>query len=89
MPKRSRREWPEYDPSEVRFTHGPGDKGHADPFYLFKQIARDDGEPYKSAEPKAERALLGLIGTNAAAVVMVGLLVAVVVIVLVLLVARA
>jgi hypothetical protein len=88
MTKRSRREWPEYDPSEVRFTHGPGDKGHADPFYLFKQIARDDGKPYKSPEPKAERDLLALLGTNAAVVVMSCVLVVVVVTLLVLLVVR-
>jgi hypothetical protein len=72
----------------VSNVHRPGDKGTSDPFYQFKKAARDDGKPYKSPEPKAERQLLGLLGTNAAMVVMGGLLVVVVVVLLVLLVVK-
>jgi hypothetical protein len=75
-------------PPYVSNVHRPGDKGTADPFYQFKKAARDDGKPYKSPEPKAERQLLSLLGTNAAVVVMGGLLVAVVVVLLVLLVVK-
>ena len=56
-------------PPYVSNVHRPGDKGTADPFYQFKKAARDNGKPYKSPEPKAERQLLGLLGTNAAMVV--------------------
>jgi hypothetical protein len=93
MTKRPRREWPPpttefVPPPYVSNVHRPGDKGTADPFYQFKKAARDDGKPYTSPEPKAERQLLGLLGTNAAMVVMGGLLVVVVVALLVLLVVK-
>lgn len=39
------------EPPSVANIHGPGDKGTADPFRAFKLLARDDGRPYKSAEP--------------------------------------
>jgi len=83
MTKSSRREGPPptgefVPPPYVSNVHRPGDKGTSDPFYQFKKAARDDGKPYKSPEPKAERQLLGLLGTNAAMVVMCGLLVVVV-----------
>jgi len=91
MAKRPRREWPPPNsefvpPPYVSNVHKPGDKGTADPFHQFKKSARDDGKPYKSPEPKAERQLLGLLGTNAAVVVMGGLLVVVVATLLALLV---
>jgi hypothetical protein len=92
MTRRSRREWPPptfVEPPYVSNVHRPGDKGTADPFYAFKRRARDDGRPYKSPEPKAERALLALLGTNAALVVMSCLALAVVATLLVLLVLRA
>jgi hypothetical protein len=57
-----------------------------DPFYAYEKIARDDGKPYKPPEPKAEQQLLSLLGTNAAMVVMCGVLVVVVVALLALLV---
>jgi hypothetical protein len=66
---------PPYVPNVVR----PGDKVTPGPVYRFKQLARDDGKPYKSPEPKAERQLLSLLGTNAVTVVMGGLLVVVIV----------
>jgi hypothetical protein len=93
MTKRQRRESPPpttefVPPPYVSNVHRPGDKGTADPFYQFKKAARDDGKPYKSPEPKAERQLLGLLGTNAAMVVMGGLLVVVVAALLVLLVVK-
>ncbi|HXB50824.1 MAG TPA: hypothetical protein VNW50_23950 [Streptosporangiaceae bacterium] len=65
-----------------------GPRGSWDPFYAFEKIARDDGKPYKSPEPKAERELLALLGSNAALVVMSSVLVAVVVVLLALLVFR-
>ena len=94
MARKSRREWP---PPNTRFVpppyvsnvHRPGDKGTADPFAQFKRLARDDGKPYESPEPKVERRLLASLGTNATVIVMCCLLVAVVVTVLVLLVTRA
>jgi hypothetical protein len=88
MTEKSGREWPPptvVPPPYVSNVHRPGDKGTSDPFYQFKRAARDDGKPYKSPEPKAERALLGLLGTNAVMVVMCGLLVVVVATLLVLL----
>jgi hypothetical protein len=91
MTRRPRRQWPPptfVEPPYVSNVHRPGDKGTSDPFYQFKKAARDDGKPYKSPEPKAERQLLGLLGTNAAMVVMGGLLVVVVVVLLVLLVVK-
>jgi hypothetical protein len=63
-----------------------GPRGSWDPFYAFEKIARDDGKPYQSPEPKAERQLLTLLGSNAVVVVMSGLLVVVVVLLLGLLV---
>jgi hypothetical protein len=89
MTEKPRREWPpptveHVEPPYVSNVHRPGDKGTADPFYQFKKAARNDGKPYKSPEPKAERQLLGLLGTNAATVVICGLLVAVVAILVVL-----
>jgi hypothetical protein len=91
MAKRSRRDWPPpkfVEPPTVYNVHRPGDKGTADPFAQFKRAARDDGKPYESPEPKAERDLLSLLGTNAAVKVMTGLLVLVVVTLLVLLVLK-
>ena len=91
MTKRSRREWPPptfVEPPYVSNVHRPGDRGTADPFYAFKRRARDDGKPYKSPEPKAERDLLALLGTNAVVVVMSCLLAAVVATLVVLLVVR-
>ena len=90
MARKSRREWPPpsnefVPPPYVSNVHRPGDKGTSDPFYQFKRAARNDGKPYKSPEPKAERQLLALLGTNAVMVVMYGLLVAVVATLLVLL----
>src|ERR1700761_6369867 len=69
----------------------PGRRGPGrsyDPFYQFEKAARDDGKPYKSPEPKAERALLALLGSNSAMVVMSCVLVLVVVVLLALLVFR-
>ena len=92
MTKRSRREWPPpnfVEPPYVANVHRPGDRGTSDPFRAFKLLARDDGRPYKSAEPKAERQLLALLGTKAAVTVMVCLLVVVAATVLALMIARA
>jgi hypothetical protein len=93
MTKRPQREWPpptvrHVPPPYVSNVHRPGDKGTADPFYQFKRAARDNGKPYESPEPKAERQLLSLLGTKAAMVVMYGLLVVVAATLLVLLVAK-
>jgi hypothetical protein len=59
-----------------------------DPFYGFERVARDDGKPYQSPEPKAERLLLSFLGTNAAVTAMMCLLVVVVGTLLVLLVLK-
>jgi len=93
MAKRSRQEGPPpsgefVPPPYVSNVHRPGDKGTSDPFYQFKKAARDDGKPYKSPEPRTERQLLSLLGTNVAMVVMCGLLVVVVATLLVLLVLK-
>jgi hypothetical protein len=93
MTKRPRRELPPattefVPPPYVSNVHRPGDKGTADPFYQFKRAARDDGKPYKSPEPKAERQLLGLLGSSTATAVMGGLLVVVIATLLVLLVIK-
>jgi hypothetical protein len=93
MTKKPRQEGPPpsmefVPPPYVSNVHRPGDKGTADPFYQFKKAARDDGKPYKSPEPKAERQLLTLLGTNATVVVMSSVLVLVVVLLLVLLVVK-
>lgn len=94
MTKKSRREWPPptdrfVEPPPVPNVYKPGDRVTPGPLYTFKRLARDDGKPYKSPEPKAERKLLALLATNAALVVMCCLLVAVVITVLVLLATRA
>ena len=93
MSKKSGGQWPPptnrfVEPPYVPNVHKPGDRVTPGPLYRFKQAARDDGKPYKSPEPKAERQLLSLLGTNAVTVVMCGLLVVVVVAVLVLLVVK-
>lgn len=93
MTKRPRREWqsasPRFvEPPPVYNVHKPGDKGTSDPFRQFKLRARDDGKPYQSPEPMAERQLLGFLGTNAVVVAMCCVLVAVVVAVLVLVVTK-
>jgi hypothetical protein len=82
MTKREQRVWPPPTPGR----RGPGRS--YDPFYAFKQMARDDGKPYKPPEPKAELRLLALLGTRGALVVMYCLLVAVIGVVLGLMVAR-
>jgi hypothetical protein len=69
------------------------DVEHVDPPYV-PNIRRpgDEGSAFRQAplaEPKAERQVLGLLGTNAAVVLMGGLLAAVVVTLLVLLVLKA
>jgi hypothetical protein len=92
--KKSGEEWPPptsrfVEPPYVPNVHRPGDKVTPGPLYRFKQLARDDGKPYKSPEPKAQQTLLALLGTNAAVVLMCCLLAAVVVTVVVLLVTRA
>jgi len=75
-------------PPYVPNVRRPGDKVTPGPLYQFRQLARDDGKPYKPAEPKSERQLLSLLGTNAAMVMMGGLLVVVVLALLVLLVVK-
>jgi hypothetical protein len=80
MTKEPRREAPSYgvehvDPPYVANVKRPGDEGSA-----FRQAPL--------AEPKAERQLLALLGTNAGVVLMGGLLVVVVVALLVLLVLK-
>jgi hypothetical protein len=92
MTKRSPEEWPpprQVAPPPLQNVARPGDKGTTDPFRQFKLAARDDGKPFKSAEPKVEQGLLSLLAGKAALVVMGCLLAAVVVIVLVLLVTKA
>jgi hypothetical protein len=80
MTRRPRREWP------------PQAVGHVDPPYV-PNVKRpgDEGSAFREAplaEPKAERQLLGLLGTNAAVVAMGGLLVLVVAALLVILVVK-
>jgi len=82
----TRRSRPEETPPPTLGRRGPGRT--YDPFYQFKQVARDDGKPYKSPEPKAERELLALLSGNAALMVMGCVLVLVVAALLVLLVVR-
>lgn len=94
MTRKSRKERPPsgggfVEPPYVPNVYRPGDRVTPGPLYRFKHLARDDGKPYRSPEPMAERKLLALLGTNAAVVVMCCLLAAVVVTVLVLLVTRA
>ncbi len=91
MTKRSRRELPPtfVKPPYVSNVHRPGDRGTSDPFYAFKKAARDNGKPYQSPEPKAERELLALLGSKTAMTVMGCLLIAVVAVLLVLLVIKA
>jgi hypothetical protein len=59
-----------------------------DPFYQFKRLARDDGEPYKPPEPKAELQLLALLSSKSALVVMSCVAVVVAFTLIVLMVAR-
>jgi len=80
----SRKSQPEWTPPTELGRRGRGRSW--DPFYQFEQIARDDGKPYQTPEPKAERALLALLGSNSATVVMSCVLVVVVVALLALLV---
>jgi hypothetical protein len=80
MPRKTRREEPPYgtehiDPAYVPNVKRPGDEGSA-----FRRAPL--------AEPKAQRQLLALLGTNGAVVLMYGLVVVVVVVVLVLLVVK-
>jgi hypothetical protein len=80
MAKNSRREAPSYGAE------------HVDPPYR-PNVRRpgDEGSRFRTAplaEPKAERQLLGLLGTNGAVVLIGGLLVAVVVVLLVILVVK-
>jgi hypothetical protein len=83
MTRRSRTEWiPPENPG--RRTMGRG----YDPFYAFEKLERDDGKPYQSPEPKAERALLALLSGNATLILMSCLLAAVVAAVLVVVVVR-
>jgi hypothetical protein len=80
----TRRSQPKGIPPQTIGRRGP--RGSWDPFYGFERVARDDGKPYQSPEPKAERLLLSLLGTNAAVTVMICLLVVVVATLLVLLI---
>ena len=69
----------------------PGRRGYGrtyDPFSEFKRLARDDGKPLESPEPKAERQLLVLLGSKPALAVMTCLLVVVAFTLIVLMVAR-
>lgn len=79
MAKRSEPRWQQPPhgsmPPPALGRRGPGRS--YDPFYQFKKIARDDGKPYESPEPKAERALLALLSGKTALVVMGALLVVV------------
>jgi hypothetical protein len=89
--RRSRRDWPPptfVAPPPVYNVHRPGDKGTADPFYQFKRLARDDGKPFTSPGPKPETALLSLLATKGALLLMGCLLVVVVATLLVLLLVR-
>lgn len=82
MTRRSQPEWPPRTPGR----RGP--RGSFDPFYQFERLARDDGKPYRSPEPKAELHLLAFLGSKAALIVMGCLLVVVVATLLVLMAAR-
>lgn len=83
MTRRSGRDWT--PPTEIG-RRGP--RGSWDPFYAFEKVARDDGKPYKSPEPKAERELLAILSSKAALVVMSSVLVLVVGTLLVLMVLK-
>lgn len=92
MAKGSGEDWPPprfVEPPPLQNVARPGDKGTTDPFRQFKRMARDDGKPFKSPEPRVEQSLLNMLAGKAALVAMGCLLVAVVVIVVVLLVTRA
>lgn len=81
MTRRSPGGWPQW----------PGRRGAGrsyDPFYEFERIARDDGKPMESPEPKVERQLLVLLASKTALVVMTCLLVVVAFTLIVLMVAR-
>jgi hypothetical protein len=82
MTRRSQPNWTPTPPLPGR--RGPGRSW--DPFYQLEKAARDDGKPYQSPEPKTERALLTLLGSNSVMVVMSCVLVVVVVALLALLV---
>jgi hypothetical protein len=82
----TRRSGPGREPPLQIGRRGP--RGSWDPFYAFEKVARDDGKPYKSPEPKAERALLALLSSKAVLVVMSSVLVLVVGTLLVLLVLK-
>jgi hypothetical protein len=81
MSKKPRREEPSYGVEHVD-----------PPYHPIVKRPGDEGTPFRQAplaEPKAERQLLALLGTNGMVVFMGGLLVIAVVIMLVLLVTRA
>jgi hypothetical protein len=80
MAKKSRREAPSYGFEHVNPPYRPNVKRPGDQGSAFRDAPL--------AEPKAERQLLALLGTNGALVVMGGLLVAVVVVLLVILVVK-
>lgn len=84
MTKRSHPGLPPPVPGRGMPSYRGGMFAPRDPFYAFKRIARDDGKPYKSPEPKAEQQLLGVLAGKAALVMMGCLLAAVVVALLVL-----
>jgi hypothetical protein len=83
----TRRSQPGREPPLQIGRRGP--RGSWDPFYAFEKIARDDGKPYKSPEPKAQQALVALLSGKAALLVMSSVLVLVIGTLLVLLVLRA
>jgi len=78
MTKGSPEDWPPpryVAPPPLQNVVRPGDKGTSDRFRQFKRAARDDGEPFKSPEPRAEQALLSLLATKGALIVMGSVLV--------------
>jgi len=89
MTKRSHPQLPRPVPGRGMPSYRGGMFAPRDPFYAFKRIARDDGKPYKSPEPKAEVRLLNWLSGKAALVAMSCLLAGVVIAVLVLVALRA
>ena len=81
MVRRSPVKWPQWP---GRF----GLRGSYDPFYQFKPEARDNGKRHESPEPKVERQLLAVLGSNAALVVLSCVLVVVALALIVLVTAR-